>query len=130
MTALYDQALQPAGVTLPQFSLLRRLDRHGPMSVSALAEMMDLERTTLGRNLKPLKRAGLLQAGVNEADTRERIISVTEAGCAVITLALPMWRRAQTRIEKQIGKKRIQLMHELLEQFESTSDTVGPVRQI
>ena len=55
ITALYNRHLEKAGITRGQYALLANIERNPGISVSALAETMDLERTTLVRNLKPLQ---------------------------------------------------------------------------
>ena len=52
--------LEKAGITRGQYALLANIERNPGISVSALAETMDLERTTLVRNLKPLEARGLI----------------------------------------------------------------------
>lgn len=56
MTALYDRELAPTGLRLTQYSLLATLRREGGavgIAVSDLAAAMDMDRTTLTRNLRP-----------------------------------------------------------------------------
>src|SRR5271170_7584973 len=60
VTQFYDQCLAPAGLRTTQFSILARLRRLGPVTISALAADLVMDRTTLGRNLQPLEREGLV----------------------------------------------------------------------
>lgn len=99
VTAAYDAALRPVGLRVTQFSILRILERLGPVAVTRLAGEAALDRSTMGRNLDPLERRGLVQLCVNAEDQRERVAGLTEAGRAALTAALPLWREAQTRIE-------------------------------
>jgi DNA-binding MarR family transcriptional regulator len=97
-TAAYDAALAPSGLRITQFSILRRLARLGPLPVTRLAAEAALDRSTMGRNLNPLERRGLVRIEVGNADQRERIAYLTAAGEAAIAAALPHWRKAQKRI--------------------------------
>ncbi len=56
----YDRFLAPSGLRTTQFSILARLKRRGPLTINALAEDMVMDRTTLGRNILPLERDGLI----------------------------------------------------------------------
>ena len=56
------------------------------------------DRSTMGRNLNPLERRGLVRIEVGDADQRERIVYLTAAGEAAMKAALPRWRKAQQRI--------------------------------
>ena len=60
VTQLYDQLLAPAGLRVTQFSILAKLKRRGPLTINALADDMVMDRTTLGRNIRPLERDGLI----------------------------------------------------------------------
>lgn len=99
VTAAYDAALQPASLRITQFSILRILERLGPVGVTRLAAEAALDRSTMGRNLDPLERRGLVRLTVNAADQRERVAALTEAGRAALAAALPLWRAAQARVE-------------------------------
>jgi len=60
VTQLYDQLLAPAGLRVTQFSILAKLKRKGPLTINVLADDMVMDRTTLGRNIRPLERDGLI----------------------------------------------------------------------
>ena len=98
LTAAYDADLAPSGLRITQFSILRRLARLGPLSVTRLAAEAALDRSTMGRNLNPLERRGLVRIEVGNVDQRERVAHLTAAGEAAIEAALPHWRKAQERI--------------------------------
>ena len=102
VSALYDEALAPCGLSVAQFSLLRMLQRAGPSSLTRFAEATGYDRTTLNRTLKPLEEAGLV-ASTTAADRRTRIVSVTDRARAVMARGLPHWEHAQKRIEDQLG---------------------------
>jgi len=60
VTQLYDQLLAPVGLRVTQFSILAKLERKGPLTINVLADDMVMDRTTLGRNIRPLERDGLI----------------------------------------------------------------------
>src|ERR1700730_4255573 len=60
ITRFYDQFLPASGLRTTQFSILAKLRRLGPMTINALAADMVMDRTTLGRNIRPLERDGLI----------------------------------------------------------------------
>ncbi|MBU5638975.1 MarR family winged helix-turn-helix transcriptional regulator [Geomonas sp. Red69] len=102
ITRVYDDALQPAGLKVTQYSVLANLSRAGAVSVSTLARMLRLDRTTLVRNLKALERAGLVEEAPS-SDPRERGVSLSEAGRGAVTQARPRWQQAQQLIEERLG---------------------------
>lgn len=114
LTASYDAALKPTGLRVTQFAILRLLDRLGSVPVSRLATEAALERTTMGRNLDPLKRRGLVSVTPGAADPRERCVSLTAAGREALTAATPYWREAQSRISARVDPRTISALAESL----------------
>jgi len=80
VTQFYDRFLAMAGLRTTQFSILAKLRRLGPMTISALAADLVMDRTTLGRNLQPLEREGLVAVVTGRADRRSREVRLTDAG--------------------------------------------------
>lgn len=114
VTRRYDDALAAVGLGAAQFSLLRHVQRLGQPSISALAEAMGLDRSTLGRNLRVLEEQALLQ--LSEArDLRAREVSLTDAGERRIAQALPLWEQMQQELNLQLGEGRRAELMQLLE---------------
>src|SRR5262244_1887874 len=102
----YDRFLAPSGLRTTQFSILARLKRRGPLTINALAEDMVMDRTTLGRNILPLEREGLITVVRSRADRRSKELHLTEPGLARLRLAVKQWSRAQAEFESVFGGKR------------------------
>jgi len=115
LTQSYDRFLAPTGLRTTQFSLLRVLRRTGPRSIQGLAAEMGLDRTTLGRNLRPLERDGLVAIGIDPADRRGRALSITEAGNAKLAHAQILWKEAQARFTQTYGPEQTRHLHAMLD---------------
>jgi DNA-binding MarR family transcriptional regulator len=102
LTARYDAALLPVGINLAQYSLLRNIMRHQPVSLTRLAEIVELDRSTLGRNMRVLQRMGLATIMPGD-DLREATLSLTEAGQQKLTRAIPLWEATQDEIRQRLG---------------------------
>ena len=102
LTAQYDDALASVGINLAQFSLLRNVNRHGPVSLTRLGEITELDRSTLGRNIRVLERMGLC-AMTHSEDKREASIALTPDGKRTLDIAVPHWQAAQDAIHGKIG---------------------------
>ena len=103
MTALYDAALAPAGIGLAQYSLMRRIKSAGAVSLTELAQIAELDRSTVGRNVRVLERMGLVSETAAE-DQRETTFALSEAGIETLRRARPMWDDAQRRVEAALGE--------------------------
>ena len=113
VTASYDQFLAPAGLRTTQFSILAKLKR-GPMTINALAADMVMDRTTLGRNILPLERDGLIRIEPLPSDRRSKALHLTKAGEKRFEAARAGWVKAQARFESEFGANRTAELRELL----------------
>jgi DNA-binding MarR family transcriptional regulator len=102
VTQVYDETLQPTGLRTTQHSLLQVLEIAGTVSVSRLAELAVMDRTTLARNLDLLKRERLVRIRPG-ADARVREVSLTDAAHQRLAAALPYWEKAQARLTGKLG---------------------------
>jgi DNA-binding MarR family transcriptional regulator len=106
ISQFYDQLMAPVGLRITQFSILAKLNRLGPMTINALAENMVMDRTTLGRNVLPLERDGLIAIAPSASDRRAKEVRLTKAGERRLQRALTAWSQAQERFETSFGIKR------------------------
>jgi DNA-binding MarR family transcriptional regulator len=114
VTALYDEALAPFGINIAQFSALRTIKRDAPVSLTELGHKMELDRSTVGRNMKVLERMGLVAFSTGE-DQREAVLSLTSEGASLVEAALPVWDEIQHRLEARLGADHARQLGELLE---------------
>src|SRR5262252_8041050 len=109
VTSLYDEVLAGAGITVTQYAVLTVVlaaKRGGEtIGVTELARRLQVDRTTLTRGLDLLLDGGLIALGRQSggADARVKAVSVTPEGERRWRAAAPLWRRAQARLEKQLG---------------------------
>ena len=99
----FDDALRPAGLTNGQFSLLMSLNRPQPATMSSVAALLAMDRTTLTAALKTLKRRGLVVVEPDPEDRRSRRLSLTEQGRAALVAAMPIWEREHAEVERLLG---------------------------
>jgi DNA-binding MarR family transcriptional regulator len=105
LSASYDRVLAPSGLRTTQFTILHKLALAERASISELADVIAMDRTTLATNLKPLERDGLLTVRPDEHDRRSRTVEITESGLAKLEEAVPLWQAAQNRFEGAFGSK-------------------------
>jgi DNA-binding MarR family transcriptional regulator len=77
---------------------------------------MVLDRTTLGRNLRPLQRDGYIAIEEGEDDRRTRKLVLTKRGSTVALKAMDSWGDAQTSFENAIGLENAKTLSKLLRQ--------------
>jgi DNA-binding MarR family transcriptional regulator len=114
VTQVYDDVLRPTGLRATQHSLLTVLELAGTVSITDLAELAVMDRTTLARNLDLLELEGLVRIRSGKDDARVREVTLTSAAKKKLAAALPYWEKAQARMTEKLGKGRSeQLLSEL-----------------
>jgi DNA-binding MarR family transcriptional regulator len=120
VTQFYDQHLASAGLRTTQFSILARLRRQGPMTINALAEELVMDRTTLGRNILPLERDGLISIAPRRTDRRSKELRLTNAGLERLHAGYEGWKGAQKEFAAAFGDERTARLRALLREVAAT----------
>jgi len=102
LTSLYDGALGGHDVTIAQVNLLAALGAVGPCPPSKLGEVLQLERSTVSRNVSLLLNHGWIEAVSSDAKGI-REVALTRAGRAKIESVMPQWRQAQRQATQLLG---------------------------
>jgi DNA-binding MarR family transcriptional regulator len=101
-SAIYDEALESFGINIAQYSLMRRIESAGRISLTELARLTELDRSTVGRNAKVLERMALV-ASITGRDHREATLELTGLGRKALADSRSAWETAQARIETLLG---------------------------
>jgi DNA-binding MarR family transcriptional regulator len=111
----YDAEVGQVGLKGTQYSLLSYVARLGPIRPVDLAAQMNVDASTLSRNLRPLVAAGwvTLEAGV---DARSRLVQATDAGREKRAEAKRRWRVAQEGVNAALGPQRVIALHALIDE--------------
>jgi DNA-binding MarR family transcriptional regulator len=95
----FDEALRPVGLTNGQFSMLMSLNRPRPATMSSVAGLLAMDRTTLTAALKTLTRRGLVVVAPDPEDRRSRLLSLTDQGRETLAAAVPIWEQTHAELE-------------------------------
>ncbi|HKB18368.1 MAG TPA: MarR family winged helix-turn-helix transcriptional regulator [Candidatus Dormibacteraeota bacterium] len=97
VTGFFDHELRPAGLRATQLNILMAIEVTAPRSVSAIADILATDRTTMTRNLQLLRKRGLID---------EDRLALTAKGRGAAAAALPLWERAQATVVDTLGGER------------------------
>jgi DNA-binding MarR family transcriptional regulator len=116
LSQLYDDALAPSGLKSTQFAILSELVRlaASPPTMRELAEILAVDRSALGHNLRPLERDGLIALETGESDRRRRHVVITTLGKSRYRGALGHWQRGQDRFAAVFGRSRAEALRSTL----------------
>lgn len=114
VTQLYDRHLAASGLRISQYGILARLKRRGPMTINELAAELVVDRTTLGRNIRPLERDGLITITPRRTDRRIKELRLTATGDQRFNETRQAWVEAQRSFETGFGPERAAELRGLL----------------
>jgi DNA-binding MarR family transcriptional regulator len=102
LSKFYDAALAAIGIPLCQYAALAHISRVQCCSVTELADLTELDRSTLTRNLRPLFKRGLV-IDSKEPGTRNSRLEVTQLGKEKMVRAKQLWDEVQDDIKNALG---------------------------
>jgi DNA-binding MarR family transcriptional regulator len=114
VTARFDNQLRPVGLRATQLNLLMAIETSTAVTITDLAEILAMDRTTMTRNLKLLRQRKLVDG---------EKIALTAKGRRAAAAALPLWEKAQAEILDSLGKKR---WAALLDELEAVKSSIQP----
>jgi len=97
VTAFFDEALRPSGLRATQLNILMAIEVGAPPTITGLADVLAMDRTTMTRNLQLLRGRGLIAPAE---------VALTAKGRRTAALAMPMWERAQSAVVEALGGER------------------------
>lgn len=109
---MYDKYLVPAGITIKQYALLKMTAELSPITVTDLATHMNLERSTLSRNIKVLTDKQYISFTIPRG--RGKQLELTSLGIDILSKADIEWNKAQKHFEEKLGTERMKQWNEIL----------------
>jgi DNA-binding MarR family transcriptional regulator len=103
VTRVYDDAMRPLGITASQYTLLAQLASRDGITAVEIGYDLDIEKSTLSRNLKRLLALGHIVMDP-PAGRRGRGLHLTAKGMTVLKEAYPIWQQSQNRAMAVLGQ--------------------------
>ncbi len=119
LTGVFDEAFRPLGIQASQGHLLVTIATFGEKgaTISAIADALIMDRTTLTRNVRPLEKAGLVRVARSPDDARSRIVVLTHAGERTIGKMPHVWGNAMDRLQESLGTTNVRSLRKQLADF-------------
>jgi DNA-binding MarR family transcriptional regulator len=129
VTQIFDAELETVGLRATQFNLLAVLayPHDVPLTVTALADAVVLEQSSLSRNLAVLERRGFIKLAPG-ADRRERIPTLTREGRAALARGYPAWKRAQAQIAEAVPAPELEVQLRGLKRMAGAAQAMRPTK--
>jgi DNA-binding MarR family transcriptional regulator len=115
--------LRRRGHDLP-LSDARVFQRIGPEGsrMSELAEAAQLTKQTMTSIVDRLERAGYVERRTDPADSRARIVTITDKGRELIALTVPVIAEVEAAWEQHLGRARTEQLRLILGQLREITD--------
>jgi DNA-binding MarR family transcriptional regulator len=110
ITNFYDEALRPLGLKVSQLNILVVAARLGLARPTQVCDILQLDTSTLSRNVERMRKHGWLEA-VPEEDARAQPFRLTPQGKRLIEKAIPAWEEAQLQAADLLGNEGIALLN-------------------
>lgn len=104
-TSVFDEELGETGLTPIQFIALATLSTQPGVDQTRLAGLAAIDKTSCGRAIDRLSRAGLVVVRRGDVDRRQNSLALTPAGKRVLRDALPRIRRVRERLLSGLSKR-------------------------
>src|SRR3954465_391253 len=102
VTNFYADPLRPRGLKVSQLNILIVPAQLGLARPAQVCDILQLDASTLSRNVKPLQAHGWLEVVPNE-DARAQPFRLTPQGKRLIEKAIPAWKEAQRQATELLG---------------------------
>jgi DNA-binding MarR family transcriptional regulator len=122
ITQFLDREMAGLGLTGAQVGLMAQIAVISDDMLGALAQRTGLDQSTLSRNLRTLEGAGLIEIAMVETDLRRRAVWLTETGARRLEAAIPIWRRAHTKLAQLLAPDLARRLADQAEALQAAED--------
>ena len=111
VTKIFDNALRPLGVKVSQLNVLMVVARYGPISPSNITRRLNIEKSTLSRNIERMLTHGWLKVSHGESG-HTQVVALGSPGRKLIEKSLPLWKTAQEQSIALLGQRGVRSIHQ------------------
>jgi DNA-binding MarR family transcriptional regulator len=113
ISRIYDAALAEHGINIAQLNLLAAIAASDRGRPSDLTRLLDVEKSTLSRNLKRMEGLGWVHSDPT-LPRRGRALRLTPAGSRMLIKMRTVWEKAQSKAMAELGERSFAQPHKLL----------------
>lgn len=117
LSQMYDGYLRPLGIRSTQYGMLRCVEELPDPFISDIGRFLNMDQTTVTRNIEKLEKAGLVVTRPHPDDPRKKLVGLSTTGKDKLAQAHPLWEEAQRHIMAKMGaddfKELLRLLNKL-----------------
>ena len=123
VTNIYDDAFRPLNLKVSQMNILVATAKMGTARPADVCELLNLDVSTLSRNVERMKQRGWLQV-VPELDGRSQPFQLTAQGYKLLEDAIPAWNNAQEQVKQLLGPDSVTHFNQAIKRIKQTTEPV------
>lgn len=120
VTNIYDDALRPFGLKVSQMNILVVVSLRKTVRPSEIGEVLQIDRSTLSRNIERMKSRGWLE-NIEDEDARAQPVRLTKTGRDLLKEVSPAWEEAQAQATELMGEEFIASVRDAARQVSQLS---------
>jgi len=109
-----ELTLDALGVSAPQLATLSYLAKHPKATMTAIADLLDLNKSAVSSMITRLERAGLVTRAEDPEDARANLVSLTPKGQQVRESSRPVINRAQAEVTDGFSAAELEVIYRFL----------------
>jgi DNA-binding MarR family transcriptional regulator len=110
VTNVYDEALRSAGIKIGQMNILVVAARLGLARPGEVCEILQMDASTLSRNVERMRARGWLETVADAGDARAQPFRLTPSGRKLLERVVPVWQEAQKRATEMLGSEGVAIL--------------------
>ena len=119
VTSVYDDSLSAVGLKVSQFSVLNAVASREDALPAELAKFLEMDESTLSRNVARMCARGWLRLEPGEDDRRSHQITITDMGKALLRKSYPAWQQAQSQVAHKLGPEGVASLRSVVRKLRS-----------
>jgi len=110
------------GLTLNQWRMVAFIGGAGKITASELIHYTAMDKGMVSRNVKSLIESGLVCSVPHNIDHRVHVLRLSRAGRDIFDTALPIMRRRQARLKKDVSDEDLATFRRVMDALEDAAE--------
>lgn len=123
VTQYYDEIMKPSGVKVTQFTILMAIASRSDHSITQIAQLAQVDRTTLTRSITILQNDKLIEVKKAQPGNKRRV-SITDKGVKKMKEVYPYWFRAQRQLARALTPAKTRSLRHLLGDVKAAAEAL------
>lgn len=112
------------GIAAEQFATLKIIDEEGTVSQTQIAELLEKDKTTVGRSIESLVKKELICIENVKNDRRANRVSLSKKGKEILNSAMPISKTFNENLKSKLSKEELETFLKVLDVIHEESKNI------